>query len=254
MTATIAPEDPSATRPDPEHSLPRVNLLPDAITRSLRLRSVVRRGAVGAGAVLLGLAGLWWWEGGAISAASNKVEQLQAQNDGLTQRITELAPVGALSAQLNRQQDIVDASLASSPQAVEVISRLRQAAADSRGIRFTALNTTYLGLPQPGQDLNRCPNPDPFATSITVGCASFTAEASDRESVSRFIAQLEADPFFTGPYVSSTSLTSSTGDDGPRVLFTGTAGISTDALVTAPDQEYLDSLITPQNDSPEVTP
>ena len=254
MTITTDISKPTTVGQHPDPSQPRVNLLPENITRSLRVRSVLRRGAVGAGAIILGLAGFWWLESGAISAASDRVDQLQAQNDGLTQRITQLAPVGALSAQLNRQRDIVDASLASSPQAVEVINRLRAAAADSGGIRFTALNTTYLGLPQPGQDLNRCPNPDPFATTITIGCASFTAEATDRASVSRFIALLEVDSFFTGPYVGSTSLTSSTGDGGPRVLFTGTAGISIDALVTAPDQEYLATLTTPANDTGEVAP
>lgn len=258
MTTTQTQEPALATQrleqSPPRQSPPRVNLLPEKIARSLRVRSVLRRGAVGAGVIILGLAGLWWWESGAISAASDRVDQLQAQNDSLTQRITQLAPVGVLSAQLNQQQDIVDATLASSPQAVEVVTRLRAAAADSGGIRFTSLNTTYLGLPQPGQDLNRCPNPDPFATTITVGCASFTAEARDRASVSRFIASLEADGFFTGPYVNSTSLTSSTNAAGPQVLFTGTAGISVDALVTAPDEDYLASLTEPASETNEEAP
>jgi type IV pilus assembly protein PilM len=227
---------------------PRVDLMPASVTRSLRMRAAVTRGAVAAGVIAVGMAGLWWMEGNAVATAEQKVAALTAQNATISNRIDALAPVGVLSNELTQAQELVADTVSAAPRAVDVLSRLRAAAAGAGDIQFATINTTFAGLPQPGSDLNRCPNPDPFTTDITIGCLSFTAEGPDRAAVAALVANLEADDYFVGAYVNATTLTSSVEGQGqggaPRVVFSGTVGVTPAALVTAPTDDELQAIST----------
>ncbi len=237
---------------------PSVDLLPASVERSMRNRATLKRGAFAAGVIGVGLAGLWWMEGDSIASAEQTVAQLTAKNAQIQQRIDALAPVGVLSAELTQAQDLVAETLSASPEAVEVLTRLRSAANSAGDIEFASVNATFAGLPETGDDLNRCPNPDPFTTDITIGCLSFTAEGPDRAAVAALVANLTADDYFVGAYVNATTLTSGTaGLDGgagtPRVVFSGTVGLSPAALVTAPSSEELQALLTPSTETASGT-
>ena len=108
-------------------------------------------------------------------------------------------------------------------------------------MQFTTLSVAYRGIPAPGEPPNECPNPNPFDNMVAIGCLEFSATAKDRAQVSELLLSLEADPFFIGPYVSNTT----SGGDAGVITFTGSAAISTDALVTPLSKDQIDAILAP---------
>ena len=215
-------------------TLPRVNLLPVAVRQSVAMRKV-RRGLVAAVLLLVvAVGGVWYLQGSRIDDAEARLATAQAEGDGLQAQLEALAPITVLTAALADQKSLVEATLASQPQAALVIGQLAadgREAAGGKGITFSSANISYQGIPAAGGTLNACPNPDPFGTEATIGCITFNANAADRKEVSRLLEVLEADPLFVGPYVTSTSVSPGVnGGPASDVTFAGTVGVSLEGL------------------------
>lgn len=239
-------------------TLPQVNLLPQKVRDSMAIARI-RRWAIAALVGVVVLTGaLWWLQGSTIAQAEADLASATAENARLQADLTALAPVQEMYAQITSLQDLVATTLASQPQAAVVIDRLAQAGAEAGGdIEFTSVDVTYTGIPAAGEALNTCPNPDPFGTDITIGCLTFSANAANREEVSALLRALDADPLFVGPYVTSTTATElATGGAGNRpqdvVAFSGSTGVSLEALQTLLTPEQVEAILTPPQ--PEATP
>lgn len=247
------------TDEDVEHppfvpSLPRVNLLPPAVRRSVALRKVRRNLIVAVLLLVVAAGGVWYLQGSRIADAEARLALAQAEGDDLQDQVAALAPITVLATALENQKALVDATLASQPQAALVVARLAAAgreAASGSGISFSNVGITYQGIPEAGGTLNSCPNPDPFGTEATIGCITFNASAADRQEVSRLLEVLEVDPLFVGPYVTSTSVTLAEAGGATGVTFSGTVGISLEGLETTLTPEQVEALITPP--APEST-
>ena len=243
----------AAAESDP--SLPQVNLLPADVREAIKARKVVRAGVYGAALIAVGAAGLWWLQGSTIADAEAAYADAQAQNTALQGKVQALAPVTQLYDEITRLQGAVDAALADQPLASLAHTRLADAAAAVPGpaISISTLGTTYSGVPVPGEPINACPNPDPFGSEITVGCMTFTATAADRGQVSELLRVLEADPLFVGPYVTST-VSAATPGESPESLvsFSGSAGLSLEALETPLTEEQIDAILNPPDPEAEA--
>jgi len=228
--------------------LPRVNLLPAGF-RDAILATRMRRWLTYAGIAVVALGAIvWLLQGQAISQSQAAIDRAQAENVELQAKQAQLAPVSELFAQISRQQQFVQDTLAAQPQAAQVIRRLLKAGG---GVEYTTVSVAYQGIPAPGEPANDCPNPNPFDNQVAIGCLEFSATAKDRAQVSELLIALEADPFFIGPYVSNTT----SGGDAGVITFTGSAAISTDALVTPLTQEQIDAILAPTpTASPGATP
>jgi len=239
-------------RPPFEPTLPQVNLLPQQVRDSMAIGQV-RNWSIAAIAALLVIAGgLWWLQGSTIERAEADLAAATAENAQLRDDVAALTPVKQMYEQITRLQDIVTTTLASQPQAAVVIDRLAQAvtAAGAGDITFTSVDVLYSGIPQPGDPINACPNPDPFGTDITIGCLTFAAEAGNRDQVSALLRALDEDPLFVGPYVTSTTATEvSAGAEGSRtetvVAFSGSAGVSLEGLQTLLTPEQVEAILNP---------
>ena len=244
-------------RPPFHATLPQVDLLPGEVRDSMAIARI-RNWTLVALLVVGALAGgLWWVQGSTIQQAEDSLAAARQQNAVLQAKLTALGPVNAMYNEITTLQDLVTNTLAAQPQASTVIDRLAQAGSSVSGdpIAITNVNVTYTGIPAPGSPLSSCPNPDPFGTSITIGCLTFSATASDRDQVSQLLRLLDEDPFFVGPYVTSTTATeTAAGTNGNQtrssVAFTGSAGVSVDALEAPLTQEQVDAILTP----PEAEP
>lgn len=229
-------------------TLPRVNLLPPAILQSVAMRKVRRNLVAVALLLVVAVGGIWYLQGSRIADAEARLAVAQSEGDDLQAQVEALAPITVLATALENQKALVDATLASQPQAALVVLRLAEAgqeASDGGGIDFSNVGVTYQGIPAAGGSLNSCPNPDPFGTEATIGCITFNANAGDRQQVSRLLEVLEADPLFVGPYVTSTSVTLAEDGGASGVTFAGTAGVSLDGLETLLTPEQIEALLTP---------
>lgn len=232
-------------------SLPRVDLFPPSVreaTALRRTRTVLL--ALVAFVVLVG-ATVWILQGSAIGQAEARLADAQAENARMQAEIDLLAPITVLFDEIANQRALVETTLAAQPQAAAVNDRL--IAAGGPQVTFSFITVEYRPIPLPGEVPNPCPNPNPFDARVAIGCLSFSATAESPDEVSALLLALDADPFFIGPYVGSTS--SSEG----KVTFSGTAAVSTDALVTPLSDQALEAILsgspapTPSA-SPEVAP
>lgn len=238
-------DDEPVDHPPFEPALPAVNLLPSSVTDAIGQRKVIT--AFMAAGVLLaaGAAVLWWVNGATIERGQDAVAQAEQQRAALQSDLDLLAPVQAFYASLTEQRDLVTRTLAAQPQSERVVSRLLAAGRAADGVDFGVVAVSYSGIPAPGDALNACPNPDPFGTDITVGCVSFDASAQSRESVTRLLELLDADSLFVGPFVGSSSISPGIDGAADSIAFSGSAGVSVDALATPLTAEQIATILAP---------
>lgn len=244
--------DPAPQHPDFRPTLPSVNLLPAKVREDISVVKTRKILVLVAVVLVLVGAGMWWVQGQDIARAEQSVAVAQEANAETQARIDRLAPVNALFSQITGQQELVEQTLAAQPRASRVLRRLIVAAdrASTGGspIRYSTIAVSYRGIPEVGDALNECPNPNPFDTAVSIGCVTFSALAGSRAQVSAFLLELEADPFFIGPYVASTTVG---GSDSRTIAFSGTAAVSTRALVTPLSEEELAAIVNPQAEPSE---
>jgi Tfp pilus assembly protein PilN len=220
-------------------SLARVNLLPASVGESIALTKVRRLLVILIALLVVAGLGLWLLQGSAIRQAQERLTLAQDENEILQAQIARLSPINQVFEQIRTQQAIVELTLAAQPRAADVIATLIDAGqTGGTPVRMSSISVEYRGIPSPGDLPNPCPNPNPFRSQVAIGCLTFTATAQDRAQVSQFLLALEADPFFIGPYVTTTTVG---GDEA--VSFNGTAAVSTDALVTPLSQERIAEIL-----------
>lgn len=239
-------------------TLPQVNLLPASVRDAIAVRKVRSWLVTLALLVLLAAATIWYVQTTRIAEAERTLAAAVAEGATLKDQADSLTAVTAFDAQLVSQQALVEDTLAAQVRTTELIRRLTQAGGRAAGsgapIAFISIGLDYSGIPEPGGVLNPCPNPDPFGSSVAVGCLTFTAIAGDRQQVSRLLEALAADPFFVGPYVGSTALSPATDVAGSGVTFTGTAGVSVEGLQTPLTDEEIEALLAPPTTSESEAP
>ena len=255
----VAPDDFSQDSNVPSEQLtvllPRVNLLPFSVRQAVRIRALVKRAVLAGLVVVLVGASVWLLQGPTINQAQEKLDRAQEDNQSLNSQVSALSPIGELYAALTRQQEFVEQTLASSPQASEIFTRLQNAAETSgkSSIQITSASVTYQGIPELGDPLNPCPNPDLFNESITIGCLSFNATANSRDQISLFLINLAADPLFVGAYVDSSIVNSAVTDGNQantnQVSFSGSAGVSLEGLEAPLTPEEIKALTQPEPES-----
>lgn len=262
MTATAEGTRPTAREDDVEHppfvhTLPRVNLLPAAVSESFTLRRI-HRVFIAIGVVLaLAVGAIWYLQSNQIAGAQARLDEAQAANASVTARVDALAPIKQMYDQITNEQKLVSTTLAAEPQAALVIARMvdtGRALGGASPAEFTSIAIEYRGIPVAGDEINPCPNPDPFAADITIGCVTFSGTAATRDQVSAMLNAMAADPLFVGPYVNSSTVTEATDDSAGGVTFTGSAGLSLAALKTALTDEQIAAILAPPAPATEEEP
>ncbi|MDP2014785.1 MAG: hypothetical protein Q8L05_11225 [Actinomycetota bacterium] len=238
---------PSSLREDLPLELPQVNLLPTSIAAGIAMRKIRRAGTF-AGMVILLIAGLLWAaQIPAIRASQEALVQAQSTNANEQAQVQALAPIAQMVTQIRRQEDLVRTTMASQPKVAAIYQQLLAAAsaAGYPAVRFTTLAVVYTPASANRAAQSACPDPDPFAQHVTIGCATFNASAQSRDQVSRLLVALGRDPLFVGPYVNSSTLANAAGTGQQAVSFTGTVGISPAGLATPLTKEQVAQLLNP---------
>jgi|JI10StandDraft_1071094.scaffolds.fasta_scaffold08069_12 Tfp pilus assembly protein PilN len=229
-------------------TLPRVNLLPSSVPESFTLRRI-RRSLIALAVVMaLGFAAVWYLQGAQIDEARARLDQAQAANAAVVAKVEALAPIKNMYDQITGEQALVATTLAAEPTAALVIDRLAAAGRAAGGpgdVDFTSIAIEYRAVPEAGAVLNPCPNPDPFASDITIGCVTFSGTARTRDQVSALLSAVAVDPLFVGPYVNNSTVIEETADTAGGVLFSGTAGVSVDALTKPLTDEQIAAITAP---------
>lgn len=240
----------AAPSDDSKPLLPQANLLPATIRDTIAVRRIRSVALLLAVIILAPAAGLWTWWSTELNTLSNQLNEITATNSQLQAKVRALTPVETLIKQVDAQRGLLEDSLAAQPNAVLVLDRLETAAAANGPVDIESVTITYYPIPTPGEATNPCPDPDPFSEEIAIGCLTFSASTVSRSALSSFLADLETDPIFVGPFVNTSSIAAQTeGTEGDKVTFSGSSGISTEALVTPLTTEEIDAILNPPEET-----
>lgn len=238
------------TEQSPQPSLPRADLLPTAIRDTIAVRHIRSVALLLAVIILAPAAGLWVWWSAELNTLTNQLNDVTATNSELQAKVRALTPVETLIKQVDAQRGLLEDSLAAQPDAVLVLDRLEATAAANGPVDIESVTVTYYPIPSPGEATNPCPDPDPFSQEIAIGCLTFSASTVSRSALSDFLADLETDPIFVGPFVNTSSIAAQTdGAEGDRVTFSGSSGISTQALVSPLSTEEIEAILNPPEEA-----
>jgi len=222
--------------PEFERTLPRVNLIPAEVRESISVRKV-RRGYVFAFVgILVAVTLIWLMQNGSILEQEARLTSAQNESTTISNQVKALAPVEQLYQQITTQEAFITDAVASEALTSSLLQQLRAVAGDK--VDYSSVAVTFTGIPKPElsshpeTSLNECPNADPFGKDITIGCLTFSATASTRADVSSFLVRAERNSFLVGPYVTASTITQDA-EGRNRLNFSGSAGISLDALRTS---------------------
>jgi hypothetical protein len=237
-------------QPGPAPGLPIADFIPSTIRESIAARKARTVAVLLAVIVLAAAAGIWTWWSTELRSEEQALNAALQTNATVQARVNALTPVETLVRQVEAQSGLLEAARAAQPESVVVIDELRSAARTSAVVSLDSLSATFYPIPAPGEPLNPCPDPDPFANEIAIGCITFSASTDSRESISQFLQALEANPLFVGPFVNTSSIAAQV--DTPaseRVTFSGSVGVSTNGLRTPLSAEEIDAIVNPPEET-----
>lgn len=238
--ASIEVEHPEFTR-----SLPRVNLIPGAVRESITVRKIRRGYVFGFVGILVIVTLVWLMQNGSILEQETRLTSAQNESATISNQVKALAPVEQLYQQITTQEAFITDAVASEAVTSSLLEQLRAVAGPD--IDYSSVSVAFTGIPKPELSahpesaLNECPNADPFGKDITIGCLTFSAQAPTRGDVSKFLVRAEKNAFLVGPYVTASTITQDA-EGRNKLNFSGSAGISLDALRTSLTTEQIAAL------------
>lgn len=223
--------------------VPAVNLLSPWVLEEIKVRELRGRFIYAAVIVLAVVAMVWSYERIELRSAQSELEATQTRTAVLERDIDRLAPVRSYVEGVNAQaadvQQIMRAEV-SFAQALEAMRRATPAGITLDSVSVSLLSggavaegaetvtdaaaelvVTDPDDPTRGLSGAGCPGPDPFATTVSIGCLTISGTALDRESVGRLVTGLAAKDAFDEPFIATT-----TTEEEKTVTFSGTVGIT----------------------------
>lgn len=231
--------------PEFERALPRVNLIPVSVRESISVRKIRRGYVFGFLGILVAVTLIWLMQNGSILEQEARLTSAQNESNAISNQVKALAPVEQLYQQITTQEAFITDAVASEALTSSLLEQLRAVAGPS--VDYSSISVSFTGIPKPELSahpetaLNECPNADPFGKDITVGCLTFSAQAPTRADVSKFLVRAERNTFLVGPYVTASTITQDA-DGNNKLNFSGSAGISLDALRTSLTTEQIAAL------------
>jgi Tfp pilus assembly protein PilN len=231
--------------PEFERTLPSVNLIPASVRESIAVRKIRRGYVFGFLAILVVVTLVWLMQNGSILEQEARLTAAQNESVTISSQVEALAPVEQLYQQITTQEAFITDAVASEALTSGLLEQLRAVA--GADVDYSSLSVSFTGIPKPELSanpetaLNECPNADPFGKDITIGCLTFSAQATSRADVSKFLVRAERNAFLVGPYVTASTITQDA-DGNNRLNFSGSAGISLEALRTSLTTEQIAAL------------
>jgi Tfp pilus assembly protein PilN len=226
-------------------TLPQVNLIPPSVRESISVGKVRRGYVFGFLGVLVLVTLVWLMQNGTILEQEARLTSAQNESIAISAQVKALEPVEQLYEQITTQEAFITDAVASEALTSSLLEQLRAVAGPD--VDYSSLSVSLTGIPKPElsaypeASLNTCPNADPFGKDITIGCLTFSAQATTRADVSAFLVRAEKNLFLVGPYVTASTITQDA-DGNNRLNFSGSSGISLEALRTSLTTEQIAAL------------
>ncbi len=231
--------------PEFQRSLPQVNLIPASVRESISVRKIRRGYVFGFLGILVLVTLVWLMQNGSILEQEARLTSAQNESIAISTQVKALEPVEQLYQQITTQEAFITDAVASEALTSSLLEQLRSVAGPD--VDYTSISVSFTGIPKPELSahpetaLNECPNADPFGKDITIGCLTFSAQAPTRADVSKFLVRAEKNLFLVGPYVTASTITQDA-DGNNKLNFSGSAGISLEALRTSLTTEQIAAL------------
>jgi hypothetical protein len=211
--------------------IPVVNLLSPWVFEAMATQRVRLRFMLAAG-ILAALIGAGWAvQQVRIDRADQALWVEQRQTARLGGHTEELAAVRTYVAAVDRQKQLARGAMKKEVYVSRLMSGLERAAGGGVDVDTIAITVTPAVEGAAGAEATAdpaeatCPGPDPYSTRAVAGCVTLSGTADSRAAVGELVENLDADPLFVEPFISTTTTA-----EGAELAFTGSVGVSTRAF------------------------
>lgn len=185
-----------------------VNLLPAETTERQRARKIARRFVLAGVGLAVVCGGVWLAQARAINSAEDELAAAEQAHADSQAQLTPLLPVKAFSAAIDQQQTVVGTAMATHTSFSRALTGF--AAAWPAGSTMRTLDAV-LGT--------SCAGPDPFQTSTSIGCLTWSVTVPGEQQVRDLTAAIPASPGLVDPYLTGAVRNEGTFDASGTVNF-----------------------------------
>lgn len=239
---------------------PSVNIMPAYVLEDYRVIALKSRFIISLLVVLI-LLGSLFSLGVILHPERNpETDKLLSQASEMNEQAKLLTGYQAFYNSVDQKRQELGTLLVSDIDAGLILSTIQTSATNS-GVSLSSVTINAPKVDATGivtNSTSNCPSPDPFGSVSSVGCISFSGIADSRESIARFLEELNATPGFTNAYVPTTTV--GDGSDGTTqsqvsgtVSFTQELYTNAYANLSLPLSAVLNGSDTTQQDNSSTT-
>lgn len=177
---------------------PEINIIPGYLLEEYKTVDIRNKFIAVVAILALAFTALFVYQ--SISASSNEqsLNSLNSRIAGLSTEVQELKVYEQYQTGVLEKRTSIGTTM-NTEIALGRIAETLNTAATSNGVQLTGMSIAVNADPASGT--GECVNPDPFSTTSSVGCVTFTGTATDRTSVEGFLQTLEGTPGLVIPYI-----------------------------------------------------
>jgi hypothetical protein len=227
---------------------PAVNIIPRSVLQEYRVAAVRNKLIAAVVVMVVALVALFAFGQSLQSKGNAELEALESQILDAESKTQSLAAYQTYYNAIDMKRQELGKQLVNDVNVGDAISLVNQSAIESN-ISLDTVSVSLSGAADQG--VATCPSPDPFSTSASAGCISFSGSTSTRDDIGRFVESLDAIPGFDNAYIPSSTI-GETGDGGPTTsAVTGTVSFNAELY----SQKYnnltlpLTSILSPVTDT-----
>lgn len=183
--------------------VPGVNLLPESVNQGYKLVALRNKFIFAIGIIILSLTLLLIISKVFSFDRPSGLDSVKSQIESATKQRANLLDYQIFYKSVEDKRQTMSTLMAHDIDFGNLISLVEDAAASS-GVSIGSINVVTNDSKSTA--IGGCPSPDPFGSTSTVGCISFSGVTSDRVGIGRFVSALNSIKGFTNAYVPSSTV------------------------------------------------
>jgi Tfp pilus assembly protein PilN len=218
-------------------TLPRVNLLPRAVTEHVRLVKLRRIFGLGAVAAVAAIAAAYTLQSGAISTANDGLAVEQTRASQLSSQVATLTPVKVYYAAVEANATTIRETMAREVLLSDIVTRLYASAPPNVDLGTVAITVSSQAVPPASATpdpaapaASACPSPDPYVVpDAAAGCVTITGSATTRAALGNWETRISGSKLFSNLFISSSQAAADV--DQQAITFSATLAVTKAAYV-----------------------
>lgn len=201
-----------------------VDLLPHYVKSRYEAAALRNKFVIAASALAVVFAGAWGAGSLVNKFNADEIATYDSQTQEMNTQASELAPYQSYTVNVDAKRETMYNRMATDLNAGSAAGAF-SSAANSSGADITqySISITHAspdGAPA-GEGSSDCPSPDPFNTTESIGCITFSGKAPSSDNVARLVSALNDTDGFANAYIPSITTTQAGEGQAEETTFSG---------------------------------